>query len=153
ATAVVIVDNLDCTQPTMGQVCSPPPGMAVPAGMEGIAQGITIPSVRISLTDGNRIKAAMTGGTVTVNLRLLPTRAGADVNDQPLLYRPVPELSGSSVVHFDTGARPSLLMGPTYTTDSTHTLDLTRPLLGDIGWTVASGDPTAPVADISVAVT
>src|SRR5262249_36504798 len=45
ATAVVIVDNLDCTQPTMGQVCSPPPGMAVPAGMEGIAQGITIPSV------------------------------------------------------------------------------------------------------------
>jgi hypothetical protein len=64
--------------------------------------------------------------------------AGADVNGNPLLYTPNPLVSGSSVSHWDVTASPNLLMEPNINPDLTTTLtapiDLTLPLLKDLGW-------------------
>ena len=60
--------------------------------------------------------------------------AGADSAQRALLYAPTPLSLGSSVSHWDTSAFPNLLMEPFINGDLTHGLDLTLPLLRDIGW-------------------
>ncbi len=56
ATAVLVADNVE----------------AAPAGMSGEDPTITIPSVRIRLSDGNLIKSALPDGPVNVTLELSP---------------------------------------------------------------------------------
>jgi hypothetical protein len=106
-----------------------------PAGMSGVDPTITIPSVRITLANGNSIKSALASGpvnvTIGVNLNIL---AGADPSGRPLLYAPVPVVSGSSYSHWDTIAFPNLLMEPAINSDLTHSVDLTRQEMIDIGW-------------------
>lgn len=110
---------------------------------------ITIPSVGISLEDGNALKAAVAAakpygsrtqpGAVTASLASDPNRkAGADRQGRPLLYTPSVLAQGSSVSHWDTSASPNLLMEPAISRDLTLEVkpprDLTLPLLKDVGW-------------------
>jgi len=129
AVGVIVVDS---------SAGSPPPGMG------GTDPTITIPSVRITLADGNLLKAALatrsrlrtgTFATLGVNLAI---RRGADANGRALLYTPNPFQSGSSVSHWDTSAFPNQLMEPAINSDLTHEVappqDMTFPLLRDTGW-------------------
>ncbi|MFL6235499.1 MAG: PA domain-containing protein [Thermoanaerobaculia bacterium] len=106
-----------------------------PAGMSGVDPTITIPSVRISLANGNAIKSALGSGTVNVTLGVnLNVLAGADPSGHVLLNAPVPLVSGSSYSHWDPIAFPNLLMEPAINSDLTHSVDLTRQEMIDIGW-------------------
>src|SRR5579871_3593560 len=123
AIAVVIVDN----------VAGSPP-----AGLGGADPTITIPAVRISLSDGNLIKAQLANG-VNVTLGNDLTRfAGADGRARGLLFTPNPVQQGSTISHWDTIETPNQLMEPAINVDLTHSVkppeDLTLPLLRDIGW-------------------
>ncbi|HZT60266.1 MAG TPA: PA domain-containing protein, partial [Pyrinomonadaceae bacterium] len=133
ATAVVIVNNV---------AGSPAPGLGDDAT---ITTTITIPTVSLTQSDGNTIKAQL-GGTVNGVVQLDTTvRAGADPFGKALLFTPNPFQSGSSVSHWDTSAFPNQLMEPNINGDLTHEVtppnDLTFSELRDIGW-VASSMPT-----------
>ncbi len=108
-----------------------------PAGLGGIDPNITIPSVRISLPDGNLIKAQL-GGGVNVTLHVdLSVLAGADAAGRALLYTPNPVQQGSTISHWDTIASPNQLMEPAINSDLTHEVsgvDLSLALMRDIGW-------------------
>ena len=137
AVAVVVADN----------VAGSPPGL-----MGGTDPAITIPSVRITQTDGTALRNALVPGPVMVSLRLLPVRAGADDQNRAMLYSPTPFLSGSSVAHFEPSSRPALLLDPAYNTSLGHNLDLTSYLLKDIGWEVTSFAPPAQSSDVAIRV-
>ncbi len=132
AIAVIIADNV---------AGSPPPGMS------GTDPTITIPSVRISLADANKLRKTAARGkaqaTLGVNLHLL---AGADPQGRVLLYAPNPVVLGSSYSHWDTSAFPNLLMEPAINSDLTHDVDLTRQVFADIGW-FSDGDNVVDGAD------
>jgi hypothetical protein len=115
-----------------------------PAGLGGTDPTITIPSARISLSDGATLKAALATrsrshsgmfATLGVNLAVRP---GADQNGRALMYTPNPYASGSSVSHWDTLMFPNQLMEPAINGDLTHEVtppfDMTFPLLKDLGW-------------------
>jgi hypothetical protein len=115
-----------------------------PAGLGGTDATITIPSVRITLADGNALKAALATrsrshsgmfANLGVNLALF---AGADAAARAWMYAPNPFQGGSSVSHFDISAFPNQLMEPAINADLTHEVtppfDLTFMLLKDIGW-------------------
>jgi len=116
-----------------------------PAGLGGVDPSITIPSVRITLADGNTIKANLPG--VNATLTRDPTLiAGADAAGRPEMYTPSTFASGSSVSHWDTSADPDLLMEPFATPLGSDPVDLTRWHFADIGWfdgLTAVGEPTA----------
>jgi hypothetical protein len=65
-----------------------------------------------------------------------------------LLYAPNPVDTGSSISHWDTSAFPHLLMEPSLASDLPHAVDLTLPLLQDIGWTSAPVIPSAPRGNV-----
>ncbi|MBI5835791.1 MAG: T9SS type A sorting domain-containing protein [Candidatus Eisenbacteria bacterium] len=105
-----------------------------PAGMGGTDPTITIPSVRVTLADGNLIKANL-GSGVSATMWVSPTRmAGADGVGRLRMYAPVPYASGSSVSHFDVSAEPSLLMEPAISNSLSNDVDLTVNAFHDIGW-------------------
>lgn len=113
-----------------------------PAGLGGADATIVIPAVRITVDDGVKIKAGLiAAGAKPLSTKLgvdRTVRAGADAAGRPLLYTPNPYQSGSSVSHWDTSASPNLLMEPAINADLTQRVtppvDLTLPLLQDIGW-------------------
>jgi len=120
AIAVIVADNA--------------PG-SPPAALGGADPTITIPSARVTLGDGNAIKAALAGGTVKVTLGLNPAvRAGADPQGRALLNAPNPVQPGSSISHWDPIASPNLLMEPAINADLTHGVDMTIDEMTDIGW-------------------
>jgi hypothetical protein len=107
-----------------------------PAGLGGADPTITIPSVRVTLPDGNLIRASLpVNATLSLDLSL---RAGANAGNHAFLYAPLPMVPGSSTSHFDVSAFPNQLMEPAINTDLTHSVeppqDMTFPLLRDIGW-------------------
>jgi hypothetical protein len=129
AIGAIVVDNV---------AGSPPPGLG------GSDPTITIPSVRITLADGLTLKNFLrfrsrshSGmfATLGVNNAL---HAYADASNRPFMYTPNPYQSGSSVSHWDTRMTPNQLMEPAINADLTHgvapPLDITYPLLKDIGW-------------------
>ncbi len=124
AIAVIVADNVAGGPPT---------------GLGGADPTITIPSVRITLADGNAIKTALAGSSVTATLGVdLTVRAGADSGGRALLFTPNPVQAGSTVSHWDTSAFPNQLMEPSINSDLAITVnaprDLTRSLLRDVGW-------------------
>lgn len=108
-----------------------------PAGLGGSDPTITIPSVRITLADGNTLKANLTGLNVTLGVDL-SLRAGADSAGKALMNAPNPVQPGSSISHWDPIAFPNQLMEPAINSDLTHNVappyDMTLPLLRDVGW-------------------
>lgn len=120
AIAVIVADN----------VAGSPP-----AGLGGADPTIVIPSARITLADGNAIKAALAGGPVNVTLGVnMSVRAGADPQGRALLNAPVPVALGSSISHWDPIAFPNLLMEPSINSDLPHGVDLSLQQMTDIGW-------------------
>ena len=112
------------------------------AGMSGADVTVTIPSVRITLADGNTIKAQL-GSGVNATLQLDRTvLGGADASGRPLMYAPNPFEGGSSVSHFEVSAYPNQLMEPSISGDLTHFVsppyDLTTSLFRDIGWVTSN---------------
>lgn len=118
-------------------------------GMGGTDPSIVIPAVSISKDDGDWLKTVVTlapkygsrtvAGSVKGAFMMDSTRkAGADTLGRPLLYTPNPLVFGSSVSHWDVSASPNLLMEPNISADLTISLvpplDLTVPLLKDLGW-------------------
>ncbi len=119
ALAVIIADN----------VAGSPP-----AGLGGADPTITIPSARVTLADGNLIKAQL-GAGVSVTLGVDLTRlAGADANGLMLMNGPNPVQVGSSISHWDPIASPNLLMEPAINADLPQGVDLTLEQMTDIGW-------------------
>ena len=116
-----------------------------PAGLGGVDPTVTIPTVRITLADGNTIKANLPG--VNASLTRDPTRiAGADPAGRPRMYSPSSFAPGSSVSHWDVTADPDLLMEPFATPLPAGQVDLTRWHFADIGWftgLVAVDEPAA----------
>ena len=114
---------------------------AQPAGMSGSDSTITIPSVRVTLADGDTIKAQLASA---VNATLLVDEStpgrGADSLGRPRVYAPDPTEGGSSISHWDTTLFPNQLMEPNINTDLTHSVvapqDLSFALMRDIGWCV-----------------
>jgi hypothetical protein len=113
-------------------------------GMSGTDPLVTIPSVRVTYSDGAALQSALqsrarTRSGVVVSLGVDTTRlAGADAKKRVLMYTPTFYAGGSTVSHFTTAAKPNLLMEPAINSDLTQTVrpprDLTLPLLQDIGW-------------------
>ena len=119
-----------------------------PAGITGVDPTITIPSVRISLADGNTIKAQLgvgVSGTLGINMSVL---LGADPNGHALLWAPNPLVPGSSISHWDVIATPNLLMEPNINPDLTHGVDLTMQQLTDIGWTACGNNILEAPAEV-----
>jgi len=113
-------------------------------GMGGEAPGVTIPVVMISQADGAAIRAQI-AQSVAVNIWANPRLlAGASVENRMLLYAPDPIEIGSSTSHWDTSAQPNLLMEPNLSSDLSHEVDLTLPLLRDIGWFADDGPAAGP---------
>jgi uncharacterized repeat protein (TIGR01451 family) len=106
----------------------------VPPG--GNAPDVTIPVIGITQADGNTFKAAVAAGPVTASLRRDASKgfAGADSSARALMYAPNQVKVGSSLVHWDTSAAPPLLMEPVISPSLGSNLDLTVPLLRDLGW-------------------
>ncbi len=104
---------------------------------------ITIPVIGISQADGDDIKASLPGVEVFLQTDFAH-RAGADEDNNVLLYAPNPVEPGSSTSHFDVSAVPNLLMEPAISGDleGATTLDLTTSEMTDIGW---SDGPHCPV--------
>jgi hypothetical protein len=119
-----------------------------PGGLGGFDATITIPSGRITMSDGATLRANLAAG-VTVTLGVDSTlRAGADRAGHVLLDATNPIQGGSTMSHWDPIAFPNLLMEPEISADLPHDVDLTLPLLVDIGWTaltIPEGGPRPPV--------
>jgi hypothetical protein len=124
-------------------------------GMAGDDATITIPIASVTQADGAAIRASLSTG-VAVRMRLDPDhRSGADAENRMLLFAPDPVQVGSSTSHWDTSAYPHLLMQPNLAGDLPHSVDLTLPLLQDIGWASApvfTPEPRDPVQRVPRAV-
>ena len=113
-------------------------------GMSGDDDSITIPLVSVTQASGATLRANLAGG-VAVRLRVDPDhRSGADSANRMLLFAPNPVQAGSSTSHWDSSAYPHLLMQPNNASDLPHAVDLTLPLLQDIGWETAPGTEPPP---------
>ena len=117
AIAVIIADNV------VGALVS----------MFGNDDSITIPSIFISQSDGNTLKAALPDAQV--HLRNATDLSGTQ-NGFVRLYAPNPVESGSSISHWSIDTFPDLLMEPNIADSSLPDLDLTPLTLRDIGWSV-----------------
>ena len=121
-------------------VCNNAAGLP-PNPMGGSDPTIVIPVVGISQADANTIKANLATG-VNVTVKIHPTAlAGVDAANHPLMYTPNPYASGSSVSHWDVTITPNALMEPFINNDLHNTVDMSLPLLYDIGW-VGLATPT-----------
>ena len=105
-----------------------------PAALGGADPTITIPSVRLSLADGQTLRNSLAAGVQASLLVDLTVRRGADDLGRGMIYTPDPVVSGSSVAHWDTSAFRNLLMEPFINADLTHDVDLTLPVFRDLGW-------------------
>lgn len=112
--------------------------------------GITIPTVMVSLADGNQIKANITSARVAVAGS--PFLAGADNMGRTRLYTPSTFAPGSSFSHFDTALMPDALMEPfdSPTVQAQISADLTPGLFSDIGWTLNPGNGKIGKCDTGV---
>jgi hypothetical protein len=106
-----------------------------PGAWSGVAPGVTIPLIGVSLNDGNAIRSAAGSGTVMLNIGLDPAhRSGASDAGLARMFDPNPDQPGSSVSHFDVTAYPNELMEPNINSDLTDDIKLTYDLFVDIGW-------------------
>ena len=122
-----------------------------PAALGGTDATITIPSGRISLMDGNTLKANLpANATLRVDLS---QRAGADASNRALLAALNPVVAGSSISHWDASHFPNSLMEPAINADlnpPVNDVDLTFEHFQDIGWfkldgSIAQTDSADPV--------
>ena len=125
AVAVIIANNVASGLPPLG----------------GNDASITIPTVGITLADGNTIKSQLPGVTIALTYDS-SSLSGTDENGLVRLYAPGSVAPGSTFSHFDTVATPNLLMEPsiTGTLQASINVDLTAPQFADIGWGLVDDD-------------
>jgi hypothetical protein len=141
---IAVVDRGTCTFVVKARNCQNAGAIAVlvadnvsdspPAGLGGTDDSITIPIVRITQADGATLRSNLASGVNVTLLLDTSVLAGADASGRDLLFSTNPIQGGSSISHWDTIAFPNLLMEPNINPDLTHSVDLTLPLLRDIGW-------------------
>ena len=112
--------------------------------MGGSDDTITIPLVSITQADGAALRAQPRRGRHGDAAARSEPPAGADPGGRVLLYAPNPVDGSSSISHWDSSAFPNLLMQPNIASDLQHDVDLTLPLLQDLGWSSEAAIPTAP---------
>jgi hypothetical protein len=95
---------------------------------------LTIPTISISLEDGQALVGQSPGVNMTIGLPASEF-AGTD-GGFVRIYAPDPVESGSSVSHWSTAASPDLLMEPFINPVLREDLDLSLTQMKDIGWTV-----------------
>lgn len=116
-----------------------------PIPIGGWDKTVTIPVVRMFLSDANKLRTSLlkrsrTASGVFASLGRAggAQYAGADPLGRALMYAPNPFISGSSVSHFDRTMFRNQLMEPNISNDLGISLippeDLTLRLLQDIGW-------------------
>ena len=111
-----------------------------PAGLGGADPTITITSGRITLADGNLLKASLAAGAVNATLGLdLSILAGTDRVEGLMMVAALnPVVPGSSISHYEAVASRNQLMEPAINNDLTSSVqppeDLTLSLMTDIGW-------------------
>lgn len=135
ATGVLIADNV-------------PGGVA---GLGGTDPAVAIASIRITLADGNIIKANLPGVQVGISVDPVLLQ-GADAMGRPQLFMPNPVQGGSSGSHYDSAAAPNLLMEPAINGSlfAAVNLDITPNLLQDTGWTINNGNAVIDGCDTGV---
>ena len=114
-----------------------------PIGLGGSEPSATIPTVSITMADGDSIKAHLGSGvnvTLTYDDAML---AGTDATQRVKLYAPITLASGSSISHWDVSATPSLLMEPSLTSTLSDDVDLTLYHFEDLGWLDLATDSAA----------
>jgi hypothetical protein len=113
--------------------------------MSGVDPSITIPTLLVSNANADRIRAGLPGVFAQYFLDMTrlagTTRDPGTGNTYVRLYAPSAFAGGSSISHFDTAARPNLLMEPFISADlkSATNLDLTPALMQDVGWVIRPG--------------
>lgn len=115
-----------------------------PASMEASQQNIDsynldtvdIPALSITVADAELLETALGQGSLTAHLHSDPAvLVGADASGKVFLSATDPLLESSSISHWDTLARPNLLMEPSGRPEEAHhDTDLTVALLEDLGW-------------------
>ena len=136
ALAIIVANNVE----------GPPPEM----GADEDAPAVHIPTVSVTLADGASLRANLAAGVV-ISIADPRRLAGTGALNIPLLYAPSITEPGSSISHWDTSASPNLLMEPNLNPDLPHAVDLTLPLLRDLGWRSDTfPDPEARAAPNSV---
>lgn len=113
-------------------------------GMSGYDPAITIPSVQITMEDGNPLKAQIAAG-VNVTLTFDASLTAGAREGKALVYTPNVFATGSSVSHWDVSLQPNQLMEPFITTQVSSDPGLAVEQLTDLGWfgTPAPCGPTA----------
>ncbi len=121
-------------------VSAPASTPAEPLDAYGYGSAADVRAVTVSAATGTAINMAM-GTAMTATLGGDPNAwLGADAQGRPLLFASQPALRGSSLSHFDSLARPNLLMEAYVQGGSNHDVDLTLAVLRDIGWAVSCGN-------------
>ncbi len=116
-----------------------------PIPLGGVDSTITIPAVRMFLTDATKLRTALqtrsrtaSGVFASLGRNGGAQYQGADPLGRALLYAPNPFISGSSVSHFDRTMFRNQLMEPNISNDLGESLippeDMSFLLLQDIGW-------------------
>ncbi len=116
-----------------------------PIPIGGWDKTITIPTVRMFLTDAVKMRTSLAtrGRTASGVFAVLGRNGGAqyqgaDPLGRALMYAPNPFISGSSVSHFDRTMFRNQLMEPNISNDLTFSVlppeDMTFRLFQDIGW-------------------
>jgi len=99
---------------------------------------IAIPSLMISLADGNTLKSQLSAGLNATLLLDNSALSGVDAQGRALMFTPNPIQSGSSVSHWDTSLYTNQLMEPNISGDLLHSVaipaDLTGSQMRDVGW-------------------
>ncbi|MGE3672793.1 MAG: MYXO-CTERM sorting domain-containing protein [Polyangiaceae bacterium] len=98
------------------------------------SDNVGIPVLSLSQADALRLKAAAGNGLIADIREDLNVLVGADPQGRVQLNAPDPVKLGSSISHWDPVASPNLLMEPYATKGLAHAVDLSLPLLQDIGW-------------------
>lgn len=119
ATAVIIANN----------VADP----IIPAGDDAT---VTIPTIGVTLAEGNTFKANLATLAVAITPDPQNRLAGGDADGNVQLYTPTTLAQGSSFSHYDTRLTPNAIMEYAISNDLVGQidLDLTPALLKDEGW-------------------
>ncbi|MET0286819.1 MAG: PA domain-containing protein [Polyangiales bacterium] len=116
-------------------VSAPASSPAEPLDAFGYGNPSSVRAVTVSIPTGITIANAIQRDAYTATLAgEADALLGADVEGRPLLFASQPALRGSSLSHFDSLARPNLLMEAYVQGGSNHDVDLTLAVLRDIGW-------------------
>jgi MYXO-CTERM domain-containing protein len=122
-------------------VAAPATSPAEPLDAYGYGSASSVRAVTVSSTTGRAIYEASKGPAITATLGgEAGAWLGADAEGRPLLFASEPGLPGSSLSHFDSLARPNLLMEAYVQGGSNHDVDLALAVLRDLGWTRTCGD-------------